>query len=631
MHVVLCYVYTQMMRYMRRTVAVRLCVASAVLALAGMAVAIPVDPRNPAAYRIRAEASAPPALSAWLPNRIKQLEAERNHLLGEISRLPQHAPRVLSDHLGYHSLPGDETGSSSSVEIRFEFDPGLGAIAMVPALVPGESGSYAFPKRFKIEVLDRGARWVGDVGGEWVVPPPPYTWTEVVNWMEEDFPDPGAYPVFFEIEEELRINQVRLTMRSDGNDAAFHALGELYLFRDPDNVRRLGDNMMTWHNVTIHASSALSKPPLWNETFLNDGIAGLGMPLSEEVSDADDVMIYWKAGEVHPDPVQIVLDLGRIVPVGRVQLWPARAPQGMVVPHFGFPGNVTVELSVHPDFEDAVRFEVADIRDHLYTDSLLNIITSAEKARYIRIRPEDLDTYKGRTILGLGEIRVAEFDDVWSLNCAVSSSGIPETERTQLPRLVDGFCRGRRILREVEWIQGLAQRRPLDRRLAAVERELELAREAWSGFKLRAAIRGGALLVLGLAGAMGLQGLQRRSVLKKLKHRITRDLHDEVGSSLGSINLAARRMENSGSTKEELAELSLMAREASASLKDVVWVIDQSKIHLADLLQKLGERAGRVLSGVKLDVALPEHCPDRVVPLTFKRHLLMFFKEAIHN
>lgn len=603
------------------------------LATRAVAQKTPVDPPYPLEKHQQAENQLDvSALS--LPHRIRNLEQERRELLEKIARLPHHAPRALSDHLGYHSLPWKDSrreGKINTIEVQFDFDPGLGAIAMVPALVPGESGGYAFPKRFKMEVLDRGGKWVGGKGGRWEVPPPPYSWKEIVNWMEDDFPDPGPYPVFFTIQERVRINRLRLTMPTGGGDSSFHALGELYLFRDPDHSPILGDNMMAWDTVSVHAQSALSKPPLWDVAYLNDGIVGLGMPLSEEITKVDDFMVAWDANASGGEAVQIVLDLGRILPIGRVQLWPAKAPHGMAVSHFGFPDQVTVEISVHPHFKDATRFEVEKIRDRLYTDNVLNVITAAEKARYIRIVASDLDTYMEQKILGLGEIRVSEFDEVWSLNCEISAEGIPQSGQGQLSRLVDGFSRNRRILREVEWIRGLAMRRPVDRRLVVVAHELNLARKAWSDMKLRAAIWGGALLCFCLIGAMGLQRLQRRKVLKKLKNRITRDLHDEVGSSLGSINLAARRMENKGATKDDLSELSLMAREASASLKDVVWVIDQAKIRLPELLNKLGGRAARVLSGIALEVELPENCPDLIVPLTFKRHLLMFFKEAVHN
>ncbi len=605
------------------------------LGLVGLQPAEAVDPRTPEEFAARA-AAGDAQLNHWLPSRIRELEAEQDQLLQKIAELPQHDPKPLPDHMGYHSLPWDEWEADEDgnlrVEIQFEFDPKLGAIAIAPAFIPGQKGSYAFPKRFKVEVLDRGSGWVGGPGGKWVIPPPPYQWKEIVNWMDEDFPDPGRYPVFFSAGN-MGVYRLRLTIPrgTEGPGNSYYALGELYMFRLPDNSERLGDNMMAWDTITVIASNTLSKPPLWDYSYLNDGVVGLGMPLSEEVSDVEDFMVYWDSQSAGEKPVQIMLDLGQAQPVGRVQLWPAQAPLGMAIPQFGFPGKVRVELSNSRDFTGATEFVVDELRERMHRDNLLNVIAGAKKARYIRLTLEDLGKYREQTILGLGEIRVSEYDEVWSLNCAVSATGIPSAGAGQLPRLVDGFSRKRRILREVEWIRGLAERRPLDRRLVVVERELELARDAWSGLKLRASIWGGGLIGVGLLLAMGLQRLQRRKVLKTLKNRITRDLHDEVGSNLGSITLAARRMEKAGATPEDLSDLSLMTREASASLRDVVWVVDQSIIRLPMLLQKMAERAERVLSDVELTIEISEDCPDRVVPLTFKRHLIMFFKEAVHN
>lgn len=609
------------------------------LVWAGWSCAETVDPRNPGeAGTLQVDQEKP--LNPWLPARIRQLDEERAGLLEKIAGLPQHAPKPLSDHLGYHSMPWEDDelseDGSQRIEVQLDFDPQLGAIALAPALVQGEAGSYAFPKRFKIEIMDRGASWVGgdeSKGGGWVIPPPPYEWVEVVNWMDEDFPDPGPYPVYFTMGN-MRVYQLRLTIPQAENEsgASYHAIGEMYLFRQPDNREGLGDNMMVWgETITISASDSLAEPPLWDETYLYDGVVGLGIPLSEKRSEADDFMVSWGNRDSKQTPVQIMLDLGTIRQVGGVQLWPAEAPHGMAISQFGFPGKVSLELSNDPAFSGENVFEVENVRWRLNNDKLLNMVTGAHEIRYIRLTLDDLPLYRGQTILGLGEVRVTEYDEVWSINAEVTATGIPPAGLEQLSRLVDGFSRKRRILREVEWIRGLAERRPLDRRLAVVEQELELARDAWSGLKLRASIWGGGLIGFGLLAGMGLQRLQRRKILKKLKTRITRDLHDEVASNLGSITLAARRMEKAGASEADLTDLSLMTREASASLRDVVWVVDQAIIRLPVLLRKLAERAERVLSDVELIIDVAPDCPDRVVPLTFKRHLIMFFKEAMHN
>ena len=161
----------------------RLFFAGWMLALAGFAVAEQVDPRFPA----ERPADLPEEWTRWPRARVRQLEAERDQLLKKTSILPQHNPKVLSDHLGYHSLivEPDSVGSVSphQIDIKLTWPPWLGSIALVPAFKSAGSGvaAYAFPRRFKIEVLNAKT-------DEFEV---------VVNWMEEDFPDPGLYPVFF--------------------------------------------------------------------------------------------------------------------------------------------------------------------------------------------------------------------------------------------------------------------------------------------------------------------------------------------------------------------------------------------------------------------------------------------------
>ena len=162
----------------------------------------PVDPCNPGERSSRS-AEEHEAPDRWLPTRIRQLEDERASLLHRISELPYHAPTALSGHIGYHCRPqanGEHPdGAVSRIDVQFMTNPRVGAIALAPALVPGREGSYAFPRRFKIDVMDREVVWVGGPEGRRAEPQPSYEWREVVNWMDEDFPDPGSYPVFFDV------------------------------------------------------------------------------------------------------------------------------------------------------------------------------------------------------------------------------------------------------------------------------------------------------------------------------------------------------------------------------------------------------------------------------------------------
>ena len=579
-------------------------------------------------------------LSRWFPARIQQLETERDQLLEKIAALPQHDPKPLPDRQGYHSRFMDPSSveelSVHQIDVKFKWDPLLDSIALVPAIIPRDHGrsSYAFPKRFKIEVLEGTGRWVKVADGKWKRAPSG-KWVDVVNWMDEDFPDPGPYPVFFS-DINTNVHRVRMTVPSSVADsgAAYYALGELYLFRQQANGQ-IGENMADWGDAAkVHVSDSFSTPPLWDAEYLHDRVSGLGVPLSEEMAGGEDLMVVWNADDPLSTSVELLLDLGRVRPIGRIQLWPSEAPHEMAIQLFGFPEQMLLELSADSEFESVKAIRINNTGEMMHYDNLLNVICDAYKARYIRLTFRGLREYNGGLIFGLGEIVVSEIGEVWSQNCKVTAKGIPPPYSDQLSRLVDGYSRYRRILPESEWIRGLAQRRPLDRRLVVVERELEVARDTWAALKLRASIWGGGLIGFALLGAMGLQRLQRRKVLKRLRHRITRDLHDEVGSSLGGLSLTAGELEEmagDGVMKRELGELSLMAREACASLREVVWVTDQDTIHLPSLIEKMVERAERVLRGGKVMADISPDMPDVEVSLSCKRHLIMFFREAIHN
>ncbi len=75
-----------------------------------------------------------------------------------ISVLPQHPPIFLSSHLGYHSR-FEEVGTGDALpplqlDFKWPWEPLLDSIAFAPAFNPKDPGAYAFPKRFKVEVLN---------------------------------------------------------------------------------------------------------------------------------------------------------------------------------------------------------------------------------------------------------------------------------------------------------------------------------------------------------------------------------------------------------------------------------------------------------------------------------------------
>ena len=581
-----------------------------------------VDARNPEEWRMLQDAIPVERWSRWPWVRIQELETEQRQLMEKIRVLPQHKLLPLSDHVGYHSpfvVPNEgEPIELHQINFRWFWAPRLDSIALAPAFDPKGSEIYAFPKRFKIEVFNVQTQ----------------QFETVVDWMQQDFPDPGPYPVFF-ADIDRFVTEVRITVPQLPRDSgvAYYALGEVYLFRKrPDGST--GETMTQWgaDHVQIEDSVSFSMKPLWDLDYLHDAVVCLGFPLSNETVDSEDLMIPFEKGA---GEVQLILDLERTMRIGRIDFWPAEAPNMLALPSFGFPGALSVELSDDPNFAPGNVLFVANAEDgNKHSESILSVATRSVEARYIRITVNDLFEYQGRRILGLGEILVTEQEQSLSIGREITAVGLPVEYLDQLPRLVDGYSWHRRILPQGDWIRGLAQRRPLDARLAIVELELDAAYSAWREIKILSAIWAVGFVVMGLIGGLLVQRIMRQRGINKLKWRIARDLHDDVGSSLGSISLTVEQLKDAemgAEAREDLGDLSLLAREACASLREVMWVIDERTIRLPDLIQKLAERAERVLHGIEVSIVVSSEIPDAEVSLTFKRHLIMLFKEAIHN
>lgn len=581
-----------------------------------------IDPRNIDEWRHQQSTSSL-HLSSWPVTRIRQLEQLRDQLTEDISQLPRHCPIISDNHLGYHSSlnlnNGVNTPAAHQIDFTLKRPYFVKSIALVPAFNPLRpyGGSYAFPKRFKIEVEN----W-GEVGFQ-----------EIVNWMDEDFPNPGAYPVFFnDINRQFRRLRLTAPSHTEESSKAHFALGEIFIWAG-DEEKGLIDNVARESGSEISASSTYKQTSKWNLDYLTDMDTGLGFPIQDKQEDQKDLLIIPDLDNPLDNSIQLNIDLGKQVDISRIDFWSAKPDSNIILPDFGFPENIVVEVSNDANFAISQLITPKSRGEKFGT--LFSVRIKPIKLQYIRVQLDKLQEINKQRILGLGEIAIYDASGKLIHGGAVTAKGIPTPYLSQLPRLVDGYSWGRNIVPERDWIMGLAQRRPLDQKLNLVNNELALAHDYWEWLLSKIITGSIALVFVLLIGAVLLfQRYQRQDLLIKQGNRINRDLHDEVGSSLGSITLLADELANlkeSSPIADDLDDLSLMAREANASLREVVWNSDGKAVLLQVLLQSLFDRAERVLRNTSLEKNLPQDFPEIKVSLSVKRHLAMFFKEVIHN
>jgi two-component sensor histidine kinase len=123
--------------------------------------------------------------------------------------------------------------------------------------------------------------------------------------------------------------------------------------------------------------------------------------------------------------------------------------------------------------------------------------------------------------------------------------------------------------------------------------------------------------------------------LERTRGRIADDLHDDIGSKMSSIALmidvATQGERLSEAARGRLQEASQAARRTVDDLRDTVWVIDAGQDRLPDLVARMEKVAHQMLQGRCYRVELPPQVPPVPLAMEQRRHLLLVYKEALHN
>jgi hypothetical protein len=143
------------------------------------------------------------------------------------------------------------------------------------------------------------------------------------------------------------------------------------------------------------------------------------------------------------------------------------------------------------------------------------------------------------------------------------------------------------------------------------------------------------LAFLLLFGLWLLHRLRVRQVLEteRLRLRISRDLHDEIGAGLSSIALLSDAAAALGmSERTHLDRIGRSARNMVADLRDIVWAIDPEGDRMHDVVTRMQDVAGDLLRGMHVSFhAPPADELNARITMPARRDLLRIYKEMLHN
>ena len=150
---------------------------------------------------------------------------------------------------------------------------------------------------------------------------------------------------------------------------------------------------------------------------------------------------------------------------------------------------------------------------------------------------------------------------------------------------------------------------------------------SWQTWWFRLAAAGALLLLLAVGYSVRVSRLR---ALERMRLRIARDLHDEVGANLGSISLLAQIMEKKP-TAADATQVRGIAAQTVDTLRDIVWFIEPKHDRISDLVTRLNETARTMLQGVPCRFETSGELGAQSLPLEFRRNIVPIFKEALHN
>jgi signal transduction histidine kinase len=541
-------------------------------------------------------------------SQLVKVEDRVTWLDSRISTFARRGEYPLKTDLGYRGARATAGSEDPSITLDLGAEMPLEQIFLVPAQQEFLQDEGIFPKRFTLEV-SKNADFTHS--------------TVVYKSGQFQHPPPEGAPVHFTCGETAR--HVRLTVQEGHMKEAYDLFGlsEIVVISNGDPVS---------FGAGVSTVGSLRVQELWHPEALVDGRTPLG--------------IWHNAAQPNQNPGDAVMDengkgtttwslqLEEKSPIDRVVLFPYQISRSFETSVF--PESLEIRLD---QGDGSGAYTVFEWTNPLPGSSHMAPMVIPLKGKYagmIQIIAKQPWIMGDRKLHALSEI------EVWSGGGNLARDRAIKREHagqySTITSLSDGYSSDREIISVGTWLNQLRERSRLERELDVLR---TVQRQLASNSELNATW--GSAVVLGLTFLIPVFIVERRRLMSKnqldqIRKRIASDLHDDIGSNLGSISLIARtarkdlvRLQGPEEIAEDLDEVETIARESSLAMRDIVWLLERKQDSIGDLVQRMRDTAGRLLREMEYKVECESNKTAAKLSLDAKRHLFLFYKEAIHN
>jgi signal transduction histidine kinase/ligand-binding sensor domain-containing protein len=131
--------------------------------------------------------------------------------------------------------------------------------------------------------------------------------------------------------------------------------------------------------------------------------------------------------------------------------------------------------------------------------------------------------------------------------------------------------------------------------------------------------------------------LEKQQAVENERNRISRDMHDDLGSGLTKIAILSevvkKQLSEPEKAKEQLEKIAVTSRELVDNLQDIIWVLNPKNDTLESLssyIREYGLKYFELLS-VVIEFNYPEHFSNILLSEEQRRNIFLTLKESFNN
>ncbi|MBN8577143.1 MAG: tetratricopeptide repeat protein [Cytophagales bacterium] len=127
---------------------------------------------------------------------------------------------------------------------------------------------------------------------------------------------------------------------------------------------------------------------------------------------------------------------------------------------------------------------------------------------------------------------------------------------------------------------------------------------------------------------------QRLLEMERIRNSIARDLHDDIGSTLSSINIISQlALKNANGSTSHFQRIAQHSHRLMESMSDIVWSINPVNDSLERVVSKMKEFAAEILDPANINYTFEgEEALEKLkLDASQRKNLFLIFKEAVNN